>query len=822
MQDFGCYNIVKIKSRVSCCAWGVEWLSGEKEQDMEKKKQFWLQILLGMIIGSGITLYLGMTAFTPVGNDIFGHLYKAEILYDNLMQGNLYPLYTTEWYNGIQLFRYWPVFTYYVLALVNFLTSNIVYTYYIYAGLTFFVAYLGFVLIGSREQKGFFVIIGILYWFLPDNLRVFFGEGNLSRVMIYSLLPLFFYFYTNLLEYKKHFIATALMVALLVATHFMLAAMCAVIFVVYGFFKGLKNHTQFYGLYAFVAGILIAGILLLPGLSGGLVSDTSAAAVDTIEDWSQPLYSSLSPLNRLNTNCSFGIGMLIMGLLGLVAAYRTKGEKSGIVVGLLFFALSDSMFTAVFKQLPLSQVFWMTRFVQMCYILILYDFARLDWTPYKKYLVVGVTILDMLPSLAFFTLEADLSYQRESYLLEKGAAITQNRMGLVDESSFGSYPSYFTLETETPYIQGWAIQGAGTGENIISMTESLQQGYYGYTFHQLLQLGADSAIIKKDFVKDEGKLMETAASYGYICVEESEAVYLFDLDGVDGTFGVQSSFPNLAIGSSSIYISYLYPGFRQGDSECLTDYSMEELLQYDKIYLSNFKYDTIEHAQEMITNLSDAGVQVFIDCTHMPINVLSIAEFMGVESRFLSISAFDTLWYGDKKVDIELPYEWYSTYLVPVGEEEVEEYTYQYGTQTLDYLIRKENITFVGFNLVYLYYDTPNEELLAVLDEIFAIEEKDRQIQEKIIPITVEYASNEIVINAPEWVNTTIAFQDNFRSDKQLTSEDNLLVADAGQTVIKIYYKHLLSGGLCSLVGLAFMLYVYQKMRKKREVQADV
>ncbi|MBE5886158.1 MAG: hypothetical protein E7284_07105 [Lachnospiraceae bacterium] len=785
-----------------------------------KKKLIW-QLGIGIIISVGITLYLALTSFIPTGNDIFGHLYKAEILYDNLKQWNLYPLYTTEWYNGIQLFRYWPIFTYYIIAFINFLTRDIFIAYYVYVGLTFFVSYLGFVLIANRENKGIFILIGIVYWFLPDCLRVLFGEGNLSRVMIYALLPLFFYFYTNLIEHKKHFVITSLLVALLVSTHFMLAAMCAIIFTIYGFFKGLKNKTQWYGFFAFVTGILIAGILLLPGLSGGLVSDSSSAAVDTIEDWSQPLYLSLSPFNRLrdDINCSFGLGVLIMGIAGLIVAKRNKDEKSGIIVGLIFFILSDTIFTEVFKQLPLSQVFWMSRFVQMCYILILYDFARLNWKPYWKYAVVGVAVLDLIPSLAFFNVKSDLAYQENTYLLESGVEITQNRLGLVDESLYGSYPSYYALKTDTPYIQGWAIQGAKTSENIITMTESIQQGYYGYTFHQLLGMGADSVIVKKTFVKDTERFIQTAEEYGYVLVQESSDSYLFDLEGVEGSFGVKSQYNSLAIGSSSIYISYLYPGFEQGYSDCLTDYSIEELLQYDKIYLSNFEYDDVEHAEEIVQKLSDSGVEIFIDCTHMPINVLSISEFLGVESRFLSISEFDTLYYGDMEVDIEIPYEWYSTYLLQVDDVEMERHSYQYGEQTIDYLIKRDNITFVGFNLVYLYYDTPNEELLAILDEIFDIEDADRRIAEEIVPIEVEYGINRITIHTDEKVNTTIAFQDNFRSDRDIYERDNMLVVDEGTTVIKIYYKHFVLGLLCTLTGIGFMIILNKRMKKEQEVK---
>lgn len=776
------------------------------------KKKFFVQILIGMFVSAGITLFLFWTDFTPVGKDIFGHLYKAEILYDNIKQFNFYPLYTTEWYNGIQLFRYWPVFTYYVLAFITVLTKDVFVSYYIYAGLTFFLGYLGWILIGKREQKSFFVAIGLVYWFLPDNLRVFFLEGNLSRVMIMAMLPIFLYFYTNLIEKKKNFIVTTLLVALLTATHFMLAAMCAIIFVIYGFFKGIKNNTQFYGFYSFVCGFLIAGILLIPGLSGGLVSDTSSAAVETIADWSQPLLLSVSPFNRMATKCSFGLGMLVLCIAGIVMASRSKAEKSGLITGLVFFVLSDSMFTIVFKQMPMSQVFWMARFVQMSYVLILYDFGRLDFKQYRNYLILAVVIADILPSLSYFMLKDDLTGQEEKYLLREAVELTDNRLGLVDESEFGSYPAYFVLKEKIPYIEGWAIQGAATSENIVSITEAVKKGYYRYAFDQLLSLGADTVIIKKEFIKDMEGILSIAEEYGYEFITENEDAILLDLRDVTGTFGVVSEYRNLAIGSSSIYISYQYPSFKQGESDNLLDYTFEELVSYQKIYLSNFTYDDEEKAQDLINRLADAGVEIYIDATHMPVNVLSISEFLGVESRFISIYDFKELRYKDQTVKISIPYEWYTTYLVVKEDEDAVCQTYDYGSQKLNYIVQKGNVTFIGFNLIYLNYEEDSIELGGILDDIFHIEEEDRVVLKRITPIQISYGRNRIFIQASERVNTTIAFQDNFQSDQTIESENNLLVVENGRTVITIVYKHFLIGLLCSLIGYATMLLAYWKI----------
>lgn len=776
-----------------------------------KKNLIW-QMLLGLVISVGLIAYLIITGYTPVGNDIFGHLYKAEVLYDNILEMNFYPLYTTDWYNGIQLFRYWPIFTYYVIAFIMLFTKDVTLAYYVYIGFSFLLGYIGWVMIGNREKKPIFVAIGIIYFFLPDNIRILFMEGNLSRVMIMALLPLFMYFYTNLIENKKNFIATSLMVALITATHFMLAAMCAIIFVIYGFFRGLKNNTQLYGFYSFVSGLLIAGILLLPGLSGGIVSDSSSAAVDTIADWSQPLIKSLSIFTRMQTNNSFGLGMAILAIITFILAKKTSQARSGIVIGLIFFILSDSIFTGIFKQLPMSQVFWMARFVQMCYVLILYDFGIMEIDKKMiKYVVMAVVVLDIIPSLPYFALENDLEKQKNEYLLDEAAAITDNRLAIVDESLFGPYPSYYVLENKIPYMQGWAIQGATISENIITATEALKKGYYSYTFDQLVNMGTDAVIINRGFISDQDEMLRVASEYNYQYVNQTDSALLLDMTDVEGTFGVVSQYKHITIGSSGKYISYLYPTFKQGESDNLLDYTFEELSQYEKVYLSNVEYEDVEKAEELIRQLDEAGVQVYIDATHMPINVLSIAEFLGVESRFVSIYNLQKLQYKDKEINIGLPYEWYTTYLLPV-EEGYETASYQYGSQNLQYLAKKGNITFIGFNLLYLYIEEENEELLNLLNEIFDISEEDYIVDEKIVPITIGYDRNRIKIMASEKVNTTLAFQDNFVSESEFIKDNNLLVVHEGITSIKIVYKHFWIGLICSLMGYAMMLVAYWKL----------
>lgn len=776
---------------------------------MSKKKIFYLEIIIGAIIAAIITGVLYFTEFVPTGTDIYGHLYKTEVLYDNIRSFNFYPLYTTDWYNGIQLFRYWPIFTYYVIASIMLFTKNVFMAYYVYAGVTFFVAYLGWLLISRRENKNIFVVIGILYWFLPDNLRIYFGEGNLARVMIYALLPLFFYFYTNLVMHKKNFIATTLMAAVFTATHFMLAAMCAIIFVIYGFFAGLQRRTSLYGFVSFVIGFIISGILLIPGLSGGLVSDSSSAVVDTISDWSQPLVRSLGVYS--DTCCAFGFGMFILCIAGIYFASKKKQAKTGLIIGLIFFILTDSIFVNFFKQLPLSQVFWMARFVQMCYVIILYDLGRLEVPKYGKAVAVGVLGVNIALSIPLYVRTNDLLHQEEEYLLNKAVAITDNRLGLVDESTFGSYPSYYFMSQDIDYIEGWAIQGAATSDNIISLTEAVQKGYYDYAINQLVNLGADSLIVKKSYVTDYDRFYKSASDYGYVYVDESESAYLFDLEGVDGNFGVISEYNSLAIGSSSIYVSYIYPGFEQGKSSCIEDYSYEELASYDKIFLSNFTYKDALATEELFDKLSEAGVEIYIDCTHMPINVMSISEFMGVESRFLSLYDNIAFEYKDISINMNLPYEWYSTYLVPKTEDIVE-YKYEYGTQWLDYIVERKNVTFIGLNMVYLCYEMNTEELYDLLDAVLDIEEMDRQAVTHIVPISVEYGSNSISIQSEQRVNTTIAFQDNFASDANIVEENNMLIVEAGITRIEIFYKYFWIGLLCSVFGYVLMMVAYWKM----------
>ena len=772
---------------------------------MVKKTKILIEFLIGILIAFGIFSYLYIIDFIPIGNDIYGHLYKGQILTKNIQNGIWYPLYTTEWYNGIQLFRYWPIFTYYVISFFNIFVNDITISYYIFLAFTFLLSYSGWCAISNKENKWIYVVIGIFYWFLPDNIRVTFGEGNLARVFIFALLPFFFYFFSNLLERKKHFIPTVLMIVLLTCSHFMLAAMCAIIFCIYAIFSSRKNW--YYGILSFICGFLVSGLILYPGLKGGLVSDTNSASIETMKDWSQSLFTSLSVTNRYETICTFGISVLIISIFIL----KYGKNKVGTMIGLIFFTLTSSIFTPLLMQLPLSQVWWMARFIQMCYVLIFYELGKIIIN--KKYLIIIfiLLILDIIPSYKYFT-KVD-EFNVNTYLLEDAIEVTNNRLGVVDESTIGPYISYYVLEKNIPYLQGWAIQGATTKDNIISLTESMKLGFYNYSFKNLLELGCDSIIVKKSilFNFDKNEFINSASYYGYELLKENNEVYLFDNKQINETFGVNFTYNNLSIGNSSVYISYLYPSFEQGFSDNIFDYQLEDLLKYKKIYLSNFQFNRTKELEELLLTLSNNGVQIYVDTTHLPINALSISNLFDIESKFIDLREIKNISFNENKYMFDVPYSWYTTYLT-TSNPNVNLHTYKYGEIEIGYLADYENIHLIGFNLPYLYIESPQDDLHLLLNDIFDTTRQDYLVDYEIVNINIKYDSNSILIESPIEINTTLAYQDNFKSNELLKENNNLLIVQEGITNINIIYKHFVEGIIITILGLILTIITYFKI----------
>lgn len=120
--------------------------SSVEEQVEHSPYPLW-QIILAILVISGVAIWAYWPLLNaplykvyPWGSDTWGHLFKAQFLYREILNGNYYPQFMADWYNGCQPFRYWAPLPYYVLALLHHFTQNIFVAgnYYI-----FFCALLG-------------------------------------------------------------------------------------------------------------------------------------------------------------------------------------------------------------------------------------------------------------------------------------------------------------------------------------------------------------------------------------------------------------------------------------------------------------------------------------------------------------------------------------------------------------------------------------------------------------------------------------------------------------------------------------------------------
>ncbi len=810
------------------------------------KTWFAAAVLLVILGGFAVMQIVRLWGMYPLGLDIHGHLFKSDLMYEEISKGNLYPIFTQYWYNGLQPFRYWPPMPYYVMAGLQFLAGgSVIEAYLAFIWFSFSVGGIGWLLLAKRLNRPWLGLFAAFLWFfLPDNLRVFFGEGNLPRMFITVLIPFILYFLWEFVEYKrkKMIIPLIIFMAIAVLGHLMISAMIGV-----GCFVFLLIHSiitkewkpSAFALAAMLFSFAVMGIWVYPALVGGLTSMASEGTEGIMTSLSEPLTVSLNPAVRIGNigRLYFGLSVAVISVIGLVAA--GKKSRSGFASMLIVIAGTTTALTPLIAKIPFSELFWVRRFAPIAYGM--FVIALLEWKQLKKPILAIMCVavaVDCIPSfnLAEFdtsmnipATQSAISGTMDEYLFTEAKEITAQRVSLMDLSTLGPMPSYAfgTLGEKTPYVFGWAWQGAATANNIAYINESLEKKNYLYMFDRHVELGADTVLINKGQVleNDRPALIQAAKQSGYRLADEGEHTMLFTLD-MDGNFGVISKYSGLAIGTTAALVPGELPFYRPGDKLTIDEYTVDELAQYDMIYLSGFFYDSKDKAEEIVRETAARGVKVYIDMSRIPSDpVTNRMSFLGVAAQPISFDVkFPDIISGDDTVypsPFADGYEhWNTVYLTNLTE--TGGYAW-FQSNRLDVFGRgeDENITFIGFNLLFHAYTAYDSGVHDLLNGIMALDE-DALPKRETVPLEITYDTNKITIKSNyDDVNTTIAYQDTFESDSPIRSVNNLLVVDKGTTVITMHYPYLAKGLIITFSGVfaegVLLYFLFRKRRFKNE-----
>lgn len=794
--------------------------------------------ILILIFGAvALSIYLEGHSGYPWGIDTYGHIFKADMLYQNIKKGNFYPLFTQYWYNGIQPFRYWAPFSYYLLAIFEFFAAgDPIKAYIIFVGASFFTGALGWLLWGIRSKRIFItLIIGIVWFFLPENLRILFFEGNLPRVVITTLIPYLFFFLWEFAHYEKKssIIPMTVVMIFIIMSHLMVGAMLGITTFVFLFiyscvFKKFLKSSQV--IVAMLLAFAICGSWLYPALKGGLVSMDSGATSEVMRSLSTPFTTSLNPFIRL-TNVGkngffyYGLSIIVVSILGILLS--NKKSLPGFITVIIVFLGTTTAFIPVLIKLPLNQLLWMMRFTPIAYGIFM--LSLLNWTECKKYFMAAILIIiiaDSALSFRFSLFTSQKNYNVEN-LIDSAKKVTKQRIALLDSSAFGSYPSFYISSEgkKTAYSYGWAWQGASTAQNIVLLNTALENGYYNYMFDRSIELGCDTVIIRKASLKsgDAGldKINSAAKLSQFKLYKENFEGYVFHRE-TPKSFGAVTSYSGLCIGRSAEQIPLKYPEFEIGKSKNIQDYKIDELSKYKTIYLSDFTYDSRQEAEKMLSKLSSMGIKIVVDMNKIPADsVTKRMTFMGVTAQPISFYTKmpDLFFNGQKYISTNFDEEyknWNTVYLQNTANDEGIAWV---KNEKLTFIGtgkgKNKNITYVGFNFMFHAMQNDDAGAIKIMNSVL-LSNSSILPKRKVVPISVKYSDNSFSIDSQyDNVNTTIAYLDSYSSASKISNNQNLLEIKKGQTNIKVVYPYLTSGIGLSLIGLMgfgiLLIFIYKR-----------
>ena len=769
----------------------------------------------------------------PQGKAALYHIYRADKLLSSIQSGDYYPLYDANWYNGVEPLRYFSPLTAYILTFCAFLAGqNALQGYYLYLAIILFLGAAIWLYVGVRKKRLFMgAFLGCLWFFMPANLTNFFGEGDLARAFVIALLPLLLYLIISFLDTRRFFYMPFIMLCyiLMLLSHTGYAGMIAIALVFYLLldkFINKRKRGALAVLFSFGVCWLLIGAWLYPSLRGGMTSVSSERIMQT---FFQSGLISLNPLYRLEAKDAFyfGLAAFILAIFGVVCSKRKS--MPGFWNGIIIFACTTMLLYPLIVRIPGHQYLWMLRFLSIAAAMILFSF--LLWDSLKNWIVLLVSvllILDTVPSIPLIyegikaqNMDVEFTALSDDMLITRAKEVTTQRLAILDAGLTGAAPHYVISDYGDKKIQesfGYGWQAAETAKNLLMVEDALSEGAYLYLFDRCLELGNDTVLIPKRLMEKEGEdtpyLDGCATKRGYVLVDENPEYLLYHYDSGMERFGTINVYRGIGIGTNSSAIQLYYPIMEEGESDCLTDYTFDDLKDYEIIYLDRFTYDDKDTAEQLIRDLADAGVRIVMNADGIPVNGLTkVQEFLGINcSRVLFENGYPFLFVGDKRYDLDFfkeGYEDWETVFIN-NLDEVDGYFYDNGLEE-SFLgkVYNDNITIIGLNMIYHYMLTGDPNAREILDSVIRLNPEELPMRE-LVPITVDFGPRTITIETDrDGVNTNLAYHDNFESVQPIRSVNHLLEVGKGKTVITMNYPYRRQGLGISLIGvLAAILFL--------------
>ncbi len=791
-----------------------------------------------------IVLLISDNGIYPSGSDTMYHVYRGQYVYESISRTDFFPLLNEYWYNGVELLRYWPWFTAYLMAFFNFLCDGDIFNGYImYVAFIFVAGSISWAYIGARLKRPVLgCIVGVLWFITPNNLYALFGEGNLPRALSMVFLPLYIFciynYYLNgkAIELAGIIVTTVLIVMCHLGYGGMVVLATLSFMVIYCIINSGMIIRSLKILISVILGFLITGIYMVPSLFGGMSASDSEGK---LKIFFKSILETLNPFYRINTNIDtfyFGLAAFILIVIGIIGS--KKEQEAGFVNALIILLLTTNQAYYFVKILPGSGFLWMVRFISiaLCFMFMSFMF----WNSLKRYMVVLMCILllvDSVPSWYYIygdrsgiTPNERFSMDASESLIDEAKSITKQRLALLDLAALGADGAYLTAEydgkTKTMFGAGW--EASVTSSNITQVNYALEQGYYLYMFDRLKELGNDTVLIKKSAIYmqyngeiDYNLLLQDASRSGYSLVDSNEGWYLFKLNIDYASWGTVNAYRGIAIGDSSGTIALNYPCIEETSDTNINHYTYDDLRGYDFVFLSGFTYDDKESAEQLVKDLSDKGIRFVIVGDTIPEDKKErISSFLGVSAQVISFNNGYPLLYDEKLgwMDCDLfPKEyanWQTHYLN--GLDKATGY-FRDNELTLDYCgtVYNDNITFVGLGLPYYLSLTKDDSINELMSNIFKLN-SNMLPNRRVVPLDVTYYSAGVNIKSrADNVNTSISYHDIY-NESDIKHSNNMLFVDKGVTKVTYHYPYLVQGLLVSLFGLVFS-YIFIKLSKKRE-----